>query len=169
MMNNRKSIFGVIIAVVLITTTTIINAIPAMLQLADGKAFLPSNFDAPIAISGDNVYITWWSNKTGGNHEVLFRASNDGGETFSDKINFSNTTGAESVDAEIAAEGANVIVTWWERNETANEPVMRVSNDNGQTFRPVLNLAANGTIDATIAANTITNTTTAPEEEGEAE
>jgi hypothetical protein len=46
----------------------------------------------------------------------LFRASTDGGATFSDGINLSNTTDAESVDAETAAEGGNVIVTWWERN-----------------------------------------------------
>ena len=50
MMDNKKGIFGVIIAAVLIITTTIINVIPVMLQLADGKAFLPSNFDAPSAI-----------------------------------------------------------------------------------------------------------------------
>ena len=46
---------------------------------------------APIATSGDNVYITWWRNKTG-NMEVMFRASTDNGVTFADKINLSNTT-----------------------------------------------------------------------------
>ena len=29
--------------------------------------------DAPIATSGDNIYITWWTNKSG-NSEVMFRA-----------------------------------------------------------------------------------------------
>nr|MDQ4013181.1 hypothetical protein [Thermoproteota archaeon] len=100
---------------------------------------------APAVISGDNVYITWWSNRTG-NDEVMFRASTDGGATFSDKINLSNTTAAESEDAEIAAEGANVIVTWWERNQTASEPVARLSTDNGATFGQTLNLATDGTI-----------------------
>ena len=33
-----------------------------------------------------------------------------------------------------AAAGNNVYVTWWERNQTMNEPVMRVSNDNNKTF-----------------------------------
>jgi hypothetical protein len=43
----------------------------------------------------------------------------------------------------------NVIVTWWERaNANNNEPVMRMSNDNGQTFGPLLKLATNGTIDS---------------------
>ena len=100
---------------------------------------------APIAISGDNVYIVWFSNQTG-NDEVNFRASTDNGVTFADKINLSNTTGAESQDAEIAAEGDNVIVTWWERNATSEEPVARISTDDGATFGPLLRLATNGTI-----------------------
>ena len=100
---------------------------------------------APIATSGDNIYITWWSNKTG-NEEVMFRASTDNGATFGDKINLSNTTAADSDDAEIAASGDSVYVTWWERNETSDTPVARVSNDNGATFGPMLMLATNGTI-----------------------
>jgi hypothetical protein len=46
---------------------------------------------APIATSGNNTYIAWWDNKTG-NDEVMFRASTDGGKTFWDKINLSNST-----------------------------------------------------------------------------
>jgi hypothetical protein len=100
---------------------------------------------APIATSDNNVYITWWSNRTG-NFEVMFRASTDNGATFGDKMNLSNTTEADSDDAEIAASGDSVYVTWWERNDTSDEPVARVSNDNGATFGPLLRLAANGTI-----------------------
>jgi hypothetical protein len=33
---------------------------------------------APPAITGDNIYVAWWTNKTG-NDEVLFRASTDAG------------------------------------------------------------------------------------------
>jgi hypothetical protein len=69
---------------------------------------------APIATSGDNnVYITWWNNKTG-NNEVMFKASTDGGKTFADKMNLSNSPKSESQDAQIAAAGSNVYVTWWE-------------------------------------------------------
>jgi hypothetical protein len=100
---------------------------------------------APIAIVGDNVYIVWPTNKTG-NDEVQFRASTDGGTTFADKINLSNTTDAESQDVEIAADGDNVIITWWERNQTAEEPIAWISTDNGETFGPLLKLAMNGTI-----------------------
>ena len=100
---------------------------------------------APIATSDNNVYVTWWTNKTG-NEEVMFRASTDNGATFGDKINLSNPTEADSDDAEIAASGDSVYVTWWERNETSDTPVARVSNDNGATFGQILMLATNGTI-----------------------
>ena len=140
---NSKHILGVIIGITLVTALGVITHTEA----SKGEFLDPTTQErkAPAVISGDNVYITWWSNRTG-NDEVLFRASTDGGATFSDIINLSNTTGAESLDAEIAAEGGNVIVTWWERNQTANEPVARVSTDNGATFGPLLALATNGTI-----------------------
>jgi tricorn protease-like protein len=99
---------------------------------------------APIATSGDNVYIAWWSNKTG-NDEVMFKVSTDSGKTFSDKMNLSNSTNSESQDAQIAASDNNVYVTWWERNQTMNEPVMRVSNDNGKTFGETIKLSGNST------------------------
>jgi hypothetical protein len=70
----------------------------------------------------------------------MFRASNDSGATFDDKINLSNNTVTNSVDAEIAAADGNIVVTWWERPSTSNEPVMKVSNDNGQTFGQVLRM-----------------------------
>jgi hypothetical protein len=103
---------------------------------------------APVVVSGDNIYIAWWTNNTeNGNEEVMFRASNDAGETFSDKINLSNTTDADSWRVEIAAEGADVVVSWWETNQTSDTPVARLSTDGGQTFGPMIMLGTNGTIE----------------------
>jgi hypothetical protein len=103
---------------------------------------------APVAFSGKNVYIVWFNdqNTPNNNSEVLFRYSHDSGVTWSDKINLSNTTNADSVDADIAADDNKVIITWWERNQTSNEPVVRISSDNGTTFGPILKLATNGSI-----------------------
>jgi hypothetical protein len=102
---------------------------------------------APPLITGDNVYVAWWSNNTiNGNNEVLFRMSADSGASFSDKINLSNTNDSESERVELDSDGESVIVTWWETNETEEIPIMRVSNDNGETFGPILRLGANGTI-----------------------
>ena len=61
-------------------------------------------------------------------------------------MNLSNRTASDSDNAQIMASGNNVFVTWWERNQTSNEPAVRVGTDNGQTFGPVLKLATNGTI-----------------------
>jgi hypothetical protein len=102
---------------------------------------------APVVVSGDNIYIAWWTNNTeNGNEEVMFRASDDGGATFSNKTNLSNTTDADSWRVEIAGEGDNVVVSWWETNQTSDTPVARISNDGGATFGPLLMLAANGTL-----------------------
>jgi hypothetical protein len=103
----------------------------------------------PIVVSGDNnVYIVWSSDKgtPNKNGEVIFRASTDGGKTLGNKTNLSNTPTADSVDASIAAAGSNVYITWWERNQTSNEPIMRISNDNGKTFGPIIMLGNNGTL-----------------------
>jgi hypothetical protein len=137
-----RYILAVLLTIVLLDVgITTITAIPAgtttIGQLAYGKAFLPSNFaterQAPIATSDDSLYIAWWTNKTG-NDEVMFKASTDSGKTFGDKINLSNSSNSESQDVQIAASGSNVYVTWWERNQTMNEPILRISNNNGKVF-----------------------------------
>jgi hypothetical protein len=69
--------------------------------------------DAPIATSGDNVYVAWPSNKTG-NWEIMLKASTDGAKTFGEKINVSNSTGTDSVNQEIDAAGNNLYISWWE-------------------------------------------------------
>jgi len=128
----------------MITFATTISATPILQHSAYAKADILCR-KAPPAITGDNVYVAWWSNKTG-NDEVMFRASTDKGQTFGDKINLSNTTNADSTRTEIAADGGNVVVTWWETNQTSDTPVMKVSTDGGKTFGPLLKLATNGTL-----------------------
>ena len=75
----------------------------------------------------------------------MFRASTDGGSSFGDKINLSNTTDADSTRVEIDSDADSVVVTWWETNQTDDTPVARVSTDNGATFGPLLTLATNRT------------------------
>jgi hypothetical protein len=130
----------------IIVIGAVVIATISTMQSAFGQFIATPVLLVPTAISGDNVYLAWSSNKTGGNYDVMFRASNDNGATFGDKINLSNTAGAESVDADIEASGDSVFVTWWERNQTDSEPVIRISIDGGQTFGPILQLAANGPI-----------------------
>jgi hypothetical protein len=146
-MNNTKLGLGVIMMITLVSTIIGIGVTPILLQQSTSGLVIPanSNRNAPIAISGDNICIAWWANKTG-NDEVMFRASTDKGQTFGDKINLSNTPNADSTTLEIDSDANNVVVTWWETNQTANTPVMKISTDNGKTFGPTLNLSTNGSI-----------------------
>jgi hypothetical protein len=133
------------------TPTTIFQSAEAYIEQEN----IRTETKAPMAVSQDgnnNVYIVWWTNRSG-NWEVMFRASTDGGATFGDKINLSNSPDTQSRTAEILAVGNTVFVTWWELNENVhphtNESVLRVSTDAGQTFGPVINLGTNGTISST--------------------
>jgi hypothetical protein len=138
---DSKLVLGVIIMITL--------GMSFILTTQDGYSATRSyNGGSKSAAVGANEYVAWFSNKSG-NWEVMFRSSTDGGQTFSDKINLSNTTETDSVDVEISADGENVLVTWWERgkiNSTSDEPVSRASIDGGQTFNDLVRLSANGTI-----------------------
>lgn len=134
---------GMIVILILAVGLTII----ASLVMEQDVRAPTSIRSAPPLVTGDNVYVAWWSNNTiNGNNEVLFRVSSDGGSSFSDKINLSNTNDSESERVELNSDGESVIVTWWETNQTDEIPIMRISNDNGETFGPILRLGANGTI-----------------------
>ena len=163
------------IATVLVVVATVIGIFSTNITtIQPAQAFIDPTMNersepkAPMAASpedGNNVYIVWWTNRSG-NWEVMFRASNDGGQTFGDKINLSNSPDTQSQTAEILAVGNNtVLVSWWELNENVhphtNESVLRVSNDGGQTFGPVINLGTNGTINTTTATGDGGNTTIA--------
>lgn len=145
---------SIMTAILLIAMTVVIPGKSVLFQSANaGDVNVENPHDvkhealAPIATSGENVYIVWWSNKTG-NDEIMFRASNDRGETFGDKINLSNST-ERSVDAEIAAEGDSVYVTWWEETldgeKETRQPVFRASANNGETFGETFVVTSNTT------------------------
>ena len=145
-MNNEIFVFRSIVVILAGLLSFLGTGSVADIMLNEAFAPIPMRF-APPAITGDNVYVTWWTNNTANNNdEVLFRASSDGGVTFGDKINLSNTTDSDSTRAEIVSDEDSVVVTWWESNQTSDTPVMRVSDDNGETFGPKLLLAVNGTI-----------------------
>jgi hypothetical protein len=137
---NKKLVLVVIVMITLgiaiIATTTIIQQqVDAVTSKRDFQG------GTQTSIFENDIYVAWWTNKTG-NDEVMYRLSSDAGKTFTDKVNLSNTPNSNSVDVEISADEGRVAVSWWERNQTVNEPVIRISNDNGKTFGPVLKLAS---------------------------
>jgi hypothetical protein len=131
----EKTPLGIII--VAITLATTIAVTPTLIQIQSAHSSVISStsrlIGGTIAVSGSNVYAAWWNNKTG-DFEVMFRGSADNGHTFGPKINLSNSPGVASTDAQIAAEGKNVYVIWWETSGNTAEPFLRISYDNGNTF-----------------------------------
>jgi len=95
-----------------------------------------------MAVSDNNIYLTWWDNKTG-NNEVFFAASIDGGKTFGKEINLSNAKGG-SADSQISAQGNNVYVTWWDNKTGDWQEFSKVSNNNGKTFGDAIMLKSIG-------------------------
>ena len=134
-----------VIALAMIGTTTTMTYLASY---AVEKPPKPSRaLPALIATSDENVYVVWGNNDTANNNsEVMFRASIDGGQTYADKVNLSNSAGSNSTDFDVEATIDNVIVSWWETNQTSSEPVIVFSGDRGATFGPILRLASNGTI-----------------------
>ena len=148
---DTKSILVIIFGIILVTAGTTFSILQSAAGLMGDASVRIIEPKAPMVASGDNLYIVWWTNKSG-NWEVMFRASNDTGETIGDKINLSNSIDADSQNAEMVAQDDNVYVSWWEistnpANKTS-ESVLRISNDNGATFGPILMLGDNGTLSA---------------------
>ena len=98
-----------------------------------------SDGKAPMAVLDDNLYVAWWGNGTG-NYEVMFKSSNDNGQTFGDKINLSNSTNGTSIGAHVAASENNVYVAYWDNKTGTGVVYLRTSTDNGQTFGPEITL-----------------------------
>jgi hypothetical protein len=146
-----KPALSIIVGITLLAMFGAMNLLQSAAGLADASVRIAEP-KAPMVASGDNLYVVWWTNKSG-NREVMFRASTDNGATFGDKINLSNSTETDSENAEIVATGDNVYVSWWENSlqNGTSESVMRVSTDNGAKFGPLVTLGDNGALGTSIA------------------
>ena len=138
------------VCVIIAITVMVIFGISSAIEATENQKLSKASaikVPAVIATSDENVYVVWGSNEMASNNtEIMFRASNDGGQTYKDKINLSNSSNSKSTDFDIEATDNNVIVSWWETNSSNTEPVIIFSNDHGTTFGPILRLATNGTI-----------------------
>lgn len=118
------------------------------LKKLDGPTPETIFLDTLVAASGNNEYTLWWDNKTG-NSEVIFTRSTDGGKTFADPINISNSPEARSIGARIAADtqGNNVYISWIDIDENTGQKqvLFRASNDNAQTFGNPVMVSSNTT------------------------
>src|SRR5204862_462454 len=110
--------------------------------------------DPQIAAYGNNVYVIWQDNAaTTEGENTLFIKSNDGGNTFGNVVNLSNTDG-DSKNPDIAvgpssvwlsgSKKNNIVFVLWEDDSAINwEIFLAKSIDGGNTFGNVVNLSNN--------------------------
>jgi hypothetical protein len=99
-----------------------------------------------VAASGNNVYVVWYCHEIKDNWEVYFRASNDGGRTFGETIDLSNSPGSVSHIPEITTDAAgNVYVTYWDEKVGGDKKQFAIiSTDEGRTFSSPIQLIDSG-------------------------
>jgi len=89
---------------------------------------------AKIAAAGNNVYVSWQEkNPISGFDDIFFRASVDGGTTFGNVINLSNSNGF-SLSPQIATIENNVVVVWYDDVAGINNIFFAGSTNNGLSF-----------------------------------
>ena len=84
-------------------------------------------------------------NNDTGHWNIFFAKSTDGGKTLKTiMISAPNKGNTINQDTEISASGSNVYVTWWTNKTWVLMPVLRASNDNGDTFGKTIMLNSTG-------------------------
>jgi len=100
--NSMNRIFGIIMASAILAAT-----LSSSFQIIAASAFSDPGAGgraekAPVVVCGgrSNIYVVWGTDKNtvNKNGDLMFRVSNDGGKTFSNKINLSSSTNADAID-----------------------------------------------------------------------
>ena len=97
--------------------------------------------DNAICDSG-NIHVVWYDN-TPGNYEILYRRSEDNGNTWSQKTNISNSAGLSYVPAIATDSAGNIHVVWYDTTYGDWEILYTKSEDNGSTWTQPTNLSDN--------------------------
>lgn len=92
-----------------------------------------------LAVSENNVYVTWTNTMDVNNYDVLFSKSSDGGQTFADPINISNNAGASGWP-QIAVAG-DVYVSWVDNTPGSFDIYIAKSIDGGKSFETPVNIS----------------------------
>src|SRR5215208_2296888 len=99
--------------------------------------------ETAMAASGNNVYVLWSNDFDPGTFDILYKKSTNGGTSFGDTKNLSNTAGSSREPA-VAVSGNNVYVVWRERESTTpgnQEILYRRSTNAGANFGSAVNLS----------------------------
>jgi hypothetical protein len=123
-------------AIMFMRSTPSNGVAPVNLSLTSGRPSVTAN----VAVEGSDVYVAWSESEPTRPPDVLFRASHDGGKTFTNPvINLSNNPGTSS-NPKVAVSGPVVYVVWEDDSSTPGVPdiVFRRSLDRGVVWDPPL-------------------------------
>jgi hypothetical protein len=97
-----------------------------------------------IAVSGNNVYVIWQDRNNGGDYDIFFKRSTDGGDSFSKQpIPLSDNKGSSS-NPRIAVIGHIVYVVWQDTSNGGDYDIFfKGSTDGGNMFRFFSDVSSN--------------------------
>jgi len=93
-----------------------------------------------LIVSDNNVLVIWNDNSTK-KYNVIIKKSSDGGITFSQPINLSNTTNSNSINPQLAATANELYVVWQGNIKGQFDIFLSRSSDGGITFSQPINLS----------------------------
>jgi hypothetical protein len=100
--------------------------------------------ETAIAASGNNVYVLWSNFPNVGNVDILYKKSTNGGASFGDTKNLSNSAG-NSGRPTVAVSGNNVYVVWHDNTTQGGvaqfDILYRRSTNGGANFGSTVNLS----------------------------
>lgn len=92
----------------------------------------PSVASQNLAISGNNVYVSWVDTDQNNTRHLHLQRSTDGGKTFEDQVILANITGID--EPKIAAVGNEVYIAWADTTSDHSSLFVKKSIDDGLTF-----------------------------------
>jgi hypothetical protein len=145
-------------------TLPVMQNATGLMPSVSNRALIQPVLLAPIAVSGENLFIVWPDNRTHvspdsgfdgsqlpastntgrANWEIFFVRSSDLGHTFTEPINLSNSANGTSIGAELAVHEtdpnhSSIYVTFWDNKTGENNPYFVFSDDSGIKFsKPII-------------------------------
>ncbi|MDQ4016340.1 MAG: hypothetical protein M3136_11340, partial [Thermoproteota archaeon] len=103
---------------------------PQLTFVQTGPAPPASNADVAASDDGSDVYVVWEEEG-----DIMFSASHDGGDTWSEKLNLSNNAGVSREPRVATSSDGQFVHVAWQDNTPGNDEIFYSrSTDGGETF-----------------------------------
>lgn len=135
----KKLFYTLAIVIILQCTLTINNCMSqwqsdVRLTNDPGLSYTSSCNNARcIASSGDTLHVVWYDNRSGGNYEIYYKRSIDGGISWGADTRLTNNVYYSS-DPSVAISGSVVHVVWDDQRDGNEEIYYKHSTDGGTTW-----------------------------------